>query len=117
MVRLAAPVSGQDAKGPAEWLAELQRKFPPSEKNVSAEETERLGLALGLDWNSESKSEESRPSREDAEAYRRAQVGSWLDAQIKTADDSIAAPGPRLEEFLHSHESVISRLVGALERE
>ena len=114
---LAAPICGQDVKGPAEWLAELQKKFPPSEKNGAAEEMERLGLALGLDWKSDSKPEEGRPSRENAEAYRRAQVGSWLDVQIKTADDSIAAPGPRLEEFLHSHESAIARLVGALERD
>ncbi len=113
---LAAPLGAQEAD-PAKWLEELKNKFPPADRNVAAEEMERLALALGIDWNSQSAAPEDHPAKEDLAAYRGAQIGSWLDAQIKTSEDSISAASPKLAEFLQTRGPVISRLVGVLQRD
>ena len=101
-------------KNSAKRLEEFEKKFPAVTKNAAAQELERLALALGIDWNSGSG---ERPAKGDLEAYRQAGFGSWIDAQLKTSDDSIAPPPPRLKELLERRQALLTRMVGLLERE
>lgn len=84
-------------------------------KNAAAEELERLSLALGLDPYGESADE--HPLKEDRDAYLQAAFGTWLDSQIKTSDDSIGSPPPRLADFLEKRQSSVWRVVTLLGRE
>lgn len=102
-------------EAPAKWIEEFEKKFPPVGKNAAAQELERLSLTLGLDPYGESGDE--HPSKEDLDAYRQAAFGTWLDAQIKASDDSIALPPPRLAEFLEKRQATVWRVVTLLGRE
>ena len=92
------------------------KRLALSKKNAAAEELESLVLALGLDAHRMDSSAE-HPSREDLEAYQRAGLGSWLDAQLKTADDSIASVPASIQSFLEKRQPTLWRVVGLLERD
>jgi hypothetical protein len=87
-----------------------------SKKNPAAEELESFLLALGLDAHRKDPSAE-HPSREDVEAYQRAGFGPWLDAQLKTANDSIASAPSSIRSFLEQRQPTLWRVVGLLERD
>jgi hypothetical protein len=114
LAMLSARLGGLPQKDSSKRLEEFERNFPAVTKNAAAEELERLALALGIDWNSGGG---EHPMKEDLDAYRQAGFGSWLDAQLKTSDDSIAPPPPRLKELLERRQSVLTRMVSLLERE
>ncbi len=92
------------------------KRMALSKKNAAAEELESLVLAFGLDAHREDPSAE-HPLREDIEAYQRAGFGSWLDAQLKTADDSIAPVPASIRSFLDKRQPTLWRVVGLLERD
>jgi hypothetical protein len=96
-------------------LQDFEKRFPPPKKNSAAEEVERLSIALGIDWASDDQSE--HPTKEDADAYNQAGVGSWLDSQLKTSDDFIAPPPSRLQEYLQKHQTPLWQLAARLERD
>ena len=77
---------------------------------------ERLALALGIEVNADDPNAE-HPSKEDADAYNQASFASWLDAQVRTSDDFIAPPPPRLKDFLERRQSALWHLAGRLEGE
>jgi hypothetical protein len=112
MVALSRAVAQE---GAAKWLEDFEKKFPPVGRNAAAEELERLSLALGLDPHGESSDE--RPAKEDVEAYLQAAFGTWLDSQVRTSDDSIASPPPKLAEFLERRQATLWRVVMLLGRE
>jgi hypothetical protein len=93
-----------------------EKRLSLSKKNAAAEELESLILALGLDAHRGDPSAE-HPSREDLEAYQRAGLGSWLDAQLRTADDSIASVPASIRSFLEKRQPTLWRVVGLLERD
>ena len=109
---LCAGVSGEREK-PAE---DPDKRLALSKKNGAAEELESLVLALGLDAHSKDPSAE-HPSREDREAYHRSAFWSWLDAQLKTADNSIAPVPASFQSFLEKRQPTLGRVVGLLERD
>jgi len=109
---LCAGLSGEQEK-PAE---DPDSRLALSKKSATAEELESLVLALGLDANPKEPSAE-HPSREDREAYHRSAFWSWLDAQLKTADDSIASVPASFQSFLEKRQPTLWRVVGLLERE
>jgi hypothetical protein len=110
---VAAGAAAQD--GPAKWIKDFEKKFPPLEKNAAAVELERLSLALGLDPYGEAGDE--HPLKADRDAYLQAAFGTWLDSQLKTSDDSIGLPPPRLAEFLDTRQATVWRVVTLLGRE
>jgi hypothetical protein len=112
----SAGAAGQTSEGTSKALEELEKRFPPVKKNAAAEDLERLGLALGLDSHPKDPAAD-HPAKEDQDAYRQASAGAWLDAQVKTSDDSIAAPPARLNEFLQQRRAILQRIVGLLEKE
>lgn len=114
---VAATAPAQTPEGPAKWLGELEKKFPPADKNAAAEQVERLALALGVDRKTESKVPDDHPAKEDLDLYRQAGFLSWLQAQVKTSDDSIAPPSPGLKGFLERQQSVLSHMVSVLLRD
>jgi hypothetical protein len=93
-----------------------ERTLVPSRKNAAAEDLESLVLALGLDPRGEDSSAE-HPSKEDVEAYKRAGFGSWLEAQLKSPDDSIASVPASIQSFLERRQPTVWRVAGLLERE
>lgn len=93
-----------------------ERRLVPSRKNAAAEDLESLVLALGLDPHSEDSSAE-HPSREDLEAYQKAGFGSWLEAQLKSADDSIASVPASIQSFLERRQPTVWRVASLLERD
>ena len=111
-VLLSAGASPQQAKPdePAE------RTLVPSRRNSAAEDLESLVVALGLDPRGEDSSAE-HPSKEDVEAYQRAGFGSWLEAQLKSPDDSIASVPANIQSFLERRQPTVWRVAGLLERE
>jgi hypothetical protein len=113
---LLSPLRGQTQEGPAKWLEEFEKKFPPTKKNATAEELERLSLALGIGAPTDDR-DTAHPAKEDSDAYRQAGFGAWLDAQVKSSDDSIGAAPPRLRAFLESHQPALARVVALLGRE
>lgn len=105
--------AGEQQEKPAE---NPDKRLAPSKKNAAAEELESLVLALGLDAHRKDPSAQ-HPSREDLEAYQHAAFGSWLDAQLRTADDSIAAVPASFQSFLEKRQPTLWRVVGLLERD
>ncbi len=93
-----------------------EKRISPSKKNAAAEELESLVLALGLDAHRNEPSAE-HPSREDIEAYQRAGLGSWLDAQLTTSDDSIASVPANIRSYLDKRQATLWRVAGLLERD
>jgi hypothetical protein len=93
-----------------------EKRLALSKKNAAAEELESLALALGLDAHRGDSAAE-HPSREDLEGYQRAGFGSWLEAQLKTADDSIASVPANIRTFLEWRQPTLWRVVGLLERD
>lgn len=93
-----------------------EKRLTLSKKNAAAEELESLVLPLGLDAHRKDASAE-HPSREDFDAYQRAGLGSWLEAQLRTADDSIASVPASIQTFLAKRQPTLWRVVGLLERD
>jgi hypothetical protein len=109
---LSAGLSAQQEK-----LAESpEKRLALSKKNAAAEELESLVLALGLDANRGDPSAE-HPSKEDLDAYQRAGFGSWLDAQLKTADDSISPVPANIRTFLEKRQPTLWRVAALLGRD
>ena len=108
-------IDARAQENPTKLFEEFEKRFPPAEKNAAAGELERLSLELGLEPYGESGDE--HPAKADRDAYLQASFGVWLDAQVKTSDDSIASPPPRLAEFLERRQSAIWRIVTLLGRE
>ncbi len=108
--------AGQTSEGISKAMVEFEKRFPPVKKNAAAEDLERLSLALGLDSHPKDPAAD-HPTKEDQDAYRQASAGAWLDAQVKTSDDSIAAPPAPLNEFLQQRRAILQRVVGLLEKE
>ena len=92
------------------------RALTPSRKNAAAEDLEGLVLGLGLDPRSRDSSAE-HPSKEDVEAYQRAGFGSWLEAQLKSPDDSIASVPASIQTFLERRQPTVWRVAALLGRE
>ncbi len=109
---LCAGSSGAQEKPPGD----PDKRLALSKKNAAAEELESLVLSLGLDAHPKDPSAE-HPSREDREAYQRAGFGSWLDARLKTADDSITPVPASLQSFLEKRQPTVGRVAGLLERD
>jgi hypothetical protein len=109
---LSSGARPQEAKpdGPPE------RTLVPSRKNAAAEELESLVLPLGLDPRSGDPTAE-HPSREDLEAFQRAGFGSWLEAQFKLPDDSIASVPANIQSFLERRQPTVWRVASLLERD
>ncbi len=105
LLSLSAFSSAGAQESPAKWFEDFEKKFPPVGKNAAAEELERLSLALGVDSYGESGNE--HPTKEDLDGFQNAGFGSWFDAQIKTSDDSVGAPPPRLSAFLEKRQATI----------
>ncbi|HYT31723.1 MAG TPA: hypothetical protein VEO37_03950, partial [Thermoanaerobaculia bacterium] len=114
LAMLSTRLAALSQKDSAKRLEEFEKKFPAVTKNAAAEELERLARALGIDWNSGSG---EHPAKEALDAYRQAGFGSWLDAQLKTSDDSIAPPPPQLKELLERRQGVLTGMVVLFERE
>lgn len=113
---LAACASAQTQESPAKWPEDLEKKFPPVRKNAAAEEFERMAVELGIRPSPRDLGADSE-AKPDPDAYRQAGFSSWLDAQIKMADDTISAPPRKLEEFLEQRRPIVSRLVALLVHE
>lgn len=109
-----APAGAQGLQ--ARPIGDPDSRMAPTRKNAAAEEVESLALALGLDARRSEPTAE-HPAREDQEAYQRADFGSWLDAQLKASDDSIASPPAALQAFLERRQPTVWRIVAALERD
>ena len=77
--------------------------------------TERC-LALGIDLNPDNP-KASHPSADDVRALSRAGASSWLDAQISSAEDSIAEPPATLRDFLRDHHGALWSVIGVLEKQ
>ncbi len=105
----AGPPQSKPDAGPERTLA-------PSRKNAAAEDLELLVLALGLDPRSGDPTAE-HPSKEDFEAYQKASFGSWLEAQIKSPDDSIAPLPASIQSFLERRQPTVWRIASLLGRE
>jgi len=114
LAMLSTRLGALSQKDSSKRLEEFEKRFPAVTKNAAAQELERLARALGIDWNSGSG---EHPIKGDLDAYRQAGFGSWLDSQLKTSDDSIAPPPPRLKELLDRRQALLTRMVGLLERE
>jgi hypothetical protein len=112
-----AALAPAGAQGPqARPTGDPDSRMAPTRKNAAAEEVESLALALGLDARRSEPTAE-HPARDDRDAYWRAGFGSWLDAQLKTSDDSIASPPAALQAFLERRQPTVWRIVAALERD
>ena len=109
-VLAAAWARGQDA--PPRWFQELEKRFPPVARNAAASDLEDLAIELGLDPQAELG--ESRPDKRDREAFLRAGVGGWLDAQLQTSDDAIGAGTAPLLEYLEGKGLRLSRAAAVL---
>jgi hypothetical protein len=113
LVMLLSAGAGEQQEKPTE---NPDKRLALSKKNAAAEELESLVLALGLDAHRTDPSAQ-HPSREDLDAYQHAGFGSWLDAQLRTADDSIAAVPASIQSFLEKRQPTLWRVVGLLERD
>jgi hypothetical protein len=116
VVTLCALRLAQAQDGPPKWLEDFEKRFPPVKKNAAAEDLERLSLGLGLDPRPKDP-DADHPTKEDQDAYRQAEVGAWLDTQVKTSDDSITSAPARLKEFLQERQPILQRVVGLLKKE
>ncbi len=87
----------------------------PSARNSTADLVVEKSLALGIDFDPPGPGQ-TRLAPEDARAYPGYAAGSWLDAQIQVADDSIAEPPKALREFLEARREPLWAIVGALEK-
>jgi hypothetical protein len=109
-------LSGVMWMGQEKPAGDSENRLTPSKKNAAAEDLESLVLALGLDPNRGDPSAE-HPSKEDVDAYQRAAIGSWLDDQLRSSDDSIAAPPPAVRTFLEKRQPTVWRVAELLERD
>jgi len=112
----SAWAAGQTSEGISKAPVGFEKRFPPVKKNAAAEDLEKLSLALGLDSHPSDPAAD-HPTTEDQDAYRQASIGTWLDAQVKTSEDSIAAPPERLNAFLQERRVILQRVVALLEKE
>lgn len=87
----------------------------PRQDSVAYLLTERC-LALGIDLDPDNP-KASHPSAEDVQALARAGPGSWLDAQIAFAEDSLAEPPAALREFLRDRQGPLWSVVAVLEKQ
>lgn len=110
---LLAAVANAQLPSPA---ATPERRLVPSRKNAAAEDLESLVLALGLDPRREESSAE-HPSKEDVDAYQGAGFGSWLDTQLKSADDSISSVPANIQSYLEKRQQTVWRVTALLERD
>jgi len=113
LVLLLSAAAQEQQEKPAE---NPDKRLALSKRNAAAEELESLVLALGLDAHRKDPSAQ-HPSPEDLEAYQHAAFGSWLDAQLRTADNSIAAVPASFQSFLEKRQRTLWRVVGLLERD
>jgi hypothetical protein len=113
---LEMSTGGGARERPARPTEDRENRLAPSKKNATAEDLESLALALGIDFRRQDPSAE-HPTREDLDAYRKADFGSWLEAQLKNADDSIAPPPASVQNFLSSRQPTVWRAAGLLERD
>ena len=113
---LAVLLSAGAQEQPEKPAENPEKRLALTKKNAAAEELESLVLALGLDAHPNDPSAE-HPSREDLEAYQLASLGLWLDAQLRTSDDSIASAPANMRSFLEKRQPTLLRVVGLLGRE
>lgn len=76
--------------------------------------TERC-LALGIDLDPDNP-QARHPSAEDVQALARAGVSSWLDAQISSAEDTVAPPPAAFRDFLRDHHGPLWNVIAVLEK-
>lgn len=107
LVSLAAAARAQ-TPGPGD-------AFPSKPKDSVAEELERLCLPLGLDLDPKNPGA-AHPAPEDVEAFNRAGLLSWLNTQLQTADDSIAASPEGLRVYLESRRDNILKVAALLQK-
>jgi hypothetical protein len=113
---LAVAAAATAAAAQDDWskrVEDFEKRYPRTEKNAAAEEVEQLSLALGIDWSPASEGE--HPTKEDGDEYLAAGFNTWLDAQVRTSDDLIAAPPPSLTSFLEKRQGPLWKLTGRLE--
>jgi hypothetical protein len=115
LVVALASSAGFAQENASKLLQDFEKRFPPTKKNSAAEEVDRLSIELGIDWATGDQAE--HPTKEDADAYSQAAVGTWLDSQLKTSDDFIAPPSLKLQQFLQNHQSPLWQLAGRLQRD
>jgi len=113
-IALTSP-SGLAQENASKLLKDFEKRFPPTKKNSAAEEVERLSIALGIDWAPRSKGR--HPSEEDSARYNAAGFNTWLDAQVTTPDESIAAAPPQMIAFLEERQAALWQLTRRLERD
>jgi hypothetical protein len=94
-----------------------ERTLAPSRKNAAAEDLESLVLALGFDHPRSDDSSAEHPSKEDVEAYQGAGFGSWLEGQLRSADDSISSVPASIQSFLEKRQPTVWRVTALLERD
>lgn len=111
-VLLSAAASAQQA----EPDRPSERPLAATRRNAVAEDLESLVLPLGLDPRPGDSSAE-HPSKEDLEAYQRAGFGPWLEAQLKSPDDSIASVPASIRSFLEIRQPTVWRVVSLLQRD
>lgn len=106
--------------GVALLLALVQAQAPgtppkASARNSTADAVVEKSLALGIDFDPPGPGQ-TRAAPENTKAYPGYAAGSWLDAQIRVADDSIAEPPKELRDFLEQRREPVWAIVAALEK-
>src|SRR5262245_53143222 len=91
------------------------RPTPRESTNSTADIMVERSLVLGMDFAPPAPGK-SRASNDDVQALAKASPRTWLDAQIKLADDSIAEPPKELRDFLEERREPIWAVVAALEK-
>jgi hypothetical protein len=88
---------------------------PSTATNSTADVVVARSLELGIDF-APPEPGKSRASEAELKARAKAALGSWLDAQIKIADDSIGEPPAALREYLDERRESVWAIIAALEK-
>ncbi|HZI65887.1 MAG TPA: alpha/beta hydrolase [Thermoanaerobaculia bacterium] len=139
---LTTPVFASDPPSAATLRSAFEAQFPKAEASAAALELERLAASLGFDlaprdnsvpvgeapsggvaepapFTLNAERARSRPSAEAQAAFQgiKAAVFQFLDRELKSADERIAAPPPAVERYFSEHESLLSAAESLLLRE
>jgi hypothetical protein len=94
-------------------IEDLERRFPKTSRNAAAEELESLAPSLGIELKSRNLTGDS-PEEEKLDDYQQVGFAAWLDSQLKSSDEAIGPPAPKVKEFLDRRRVVVSRTAGLL---
>jgi hypothetical protein len=107
------PTQSQIPEGLERRLEDLERRFPKTSRNAAAEELESLAPSLGIGLKPRNHAADS-PNEEELDEYQQVGFGAWLDSQLKSSDEAIGPPPPKVKDFLDRRRAVVSRTAGLL---